>query len=137
MNLRVIGRGRAVALLVAAVAYLVANIAASASSSRPTQSADPRVIEVLVKRYAFEPSEIEVTAGERVRLLVKSADGPHGVDIKKFKVSKEIPRGTQPVEIEFTPTEAGRFPILCSVFCGEGHDEMKGTLVVTARTAQP
>jgi heme/copper-type cytochrome/quinol oxidase subunit 2 len=47
-------------------------------------------------------------------------------------VSKEIPRGGEPVVIEFTAGEAGKFPILCSVFCGDGHGDMKGMLVVTA-----
>jgi cytochrome c oxidase subunit 2 len=68
---------------------------------------------------------------------VKSGDGLHGFEIKKFNVSKEIPRGSDPVAIEFTATEAGSFPILCSVFCGDGHDDMRGTLVVTARAPQP
>jgi cytochrome c oxidase subunit 2 len=100
------------------------------------QSQEPRVIEVVAKRFAFEPSEIEVTVGERVTLAVRSGDGVHGIEIKKIKVSKEIPRGAQPVMIEFTATEAGRFPIVCSEYCGDGHDDMKGTLVVKAREAQ-
>ena len=69
--------------------------------------------------------------------MVVSADGPHGLEIKKFKVKKDIPRGTTPVVIEFTPTEAGQFPILCSEYCGDGHADMKGMLVVQAQAAQP
>ena len=101
------------------------------------QSGEPRVIEVIAKRYTFEPAQIEVAEGERVRILVKSGDGLHGFEIKKFTVAKEIPRGADPVAIEFTATEAGTFPILCSVFCGDGHGDMKGTLVVSARAPQP
>ena len=108
---------------------------AVASTSAPPQAAEPRTIEVLVKRYAFEPAVIEAVAGERLRILVKSGDGLHGFEIKKFKVAKEIPRGGQPVVIEFTASEAGKFPILCSVFCGDGHEDMKGMLVVMARDA--
>lgn len=95
------------------------------------------MIEIIAKRYAFEPAEIEVTEGERVRLQVRSGDGLHGFEIKRFKIAKEIPRGTTPVTIDFTASEAGRFPILCSVFCGDGHTDMKGMLVVTVRAAQP
>jgi cytochrome c oxidase subunit 2 len=90
----------------------------------------PREIDVVVRRFAFEPARIEVAVGERVRLRVVSADGPHGVEIKQFNVKKEIPRGTKPVVIEFTAKEAGEFPILCSEYCGEGHEDMKGQLVV-------
>ena len=104
-------------------------------SASAGQAAEPRTIEVLAKRYVFEPAVIEAVEGERLRILVKSGDGLHGFEIKKFKVSKEIPRGGEPVVIEFTASESGKFPILCSLFCGDGHDDMKGTLVVAARTA--
>ena len=128
--------------------YLVLTVALLVTASRsagsgqdvpggsPAQSQEPRVIEVIAKRFAFEPAEIEVTVGEKVTLAVRSADGVHGVEIKKVKVKKEIPRGTEPVMIEFTATEAGRFPIVCSEYCGDGHDDMKGTLVVKARESQ-
>ena len=92
----------------------------------------PRVIEVTASRFAFEPSTIDVAVGERVRLVVKSADGVHGIEIEKFDVKKEIPRGGTPVIVEFTAGAAGRFPILCSEYCGDGHEEMTGTLVVRA-----
>ena len=95
--------------------------------------AAPRVIEVTAKRYAYEPSTIEVTEGERVRLQVKSADGVHGLQIKKFKVNKLIPRGGEPVTIEFIASAPGTYEILCSEECGDGHDSMQGSLVVKAK----
>ena len=101
-------------------------------SASAGQAAEPRTIEVVARRYSFEPAVIEAVEGERLRILVKSGDGLHGFEIKKFKVSKEIPRGGDPVVIEFTASEAGKFPILCSVFCGDGHGDMKGTLIVSA-----
>jgi cytochrome c oxidase subunit 2 len=113
---------------------LAGAVTAQASSLQAVPSG-PRDIEVVARRYAFEPAEIEVAEGETVRLLVRSADGPHGIEIKPFKVKKEIPRGAEPVVIEFTATTAGRFPILCSEYCGEGHGDMKGALVVVARSA--
>ena len=39
--------------------------------------------------------------------------------------------------MKFTATETGRFPYLCSEYCGDGHDGMKGMLVVVARDAAP
>ena len=107
--------------------------AAVSATLRPAaQAPEPRVIDVIARRFAFEPAEIEATVGERLRLVVRSADGVHGLEIKKFKVKKEIPRGTTPVTIEFTAGEAGRFPILCSEYCGDEHDAMTGMLVVRA-----
>ena len=79
---------------------------------------------------ASNPARIEVTEGERVRLVVTSGDGVHGIEIKKFKVDKKMPRGGEPVTIEFVAAAAGEFPILCSEYCGDGHEDMKGMLVV-------
>ena len=113
------------------LAVLAAGIG-GAHISPAAQSSEPRIVEITARRFAFEPAMIEVTVGERVHLVVTSADGVHGLEIKKFKVKKEIPRGGMPVTIEFTASEAGRFPILCSEYCGDDHEEMKGTLVVVA-----
>ena len=99
----------------------------------PGTAPAPRVIEVTAKRFAFEPATIEVTEGERVRLMVKSADGVHGVQIKKFKVNKMVPRGGQPVAIDFVASAPGTYEILCSEECGDGHDSMQGSLVVKAK----
>ena len=123
-------------ILTVALLATAAHSAGSGQDAPPAQSQEPRVIEVIAKRFAFEPAEIEVTVGEKVTFAVRSADGVHGIEIKKFKVKKEIPRGAEPVMIEFTAKEAGRFPIVCSEYCGDGHDDMKGTLVVKARESQ-
>ncbi len=55
---------------------------------------------MVARRYAFEPAEIEVTVGETVRLMVRSSDGLHGIEIKQFKVKKELERGADPVAID-------------------------------------
>jgi cytochrome c oxidase subunit 2 len=92
----------------------------------------PRVIEIVARRFAFEPAEVQVAVGEPVRLQVHSADGLHGIAIKKLKINKDIPRGGEVVTIDFTAKEAGRFPIMCSEYCGEDHENMQGMLVVSA-----
>ena len=51
---------------------------------------EPRVIEVAAKRFAFEPAEIQVTVGERLRLVLRSADGLQGIELEKFEIAKEI-----------------------------------------------
>ena len=119
--------------VVARLAALAIAVCGGAWAASAAGQDAPRDIDVVVRRFAFEPARIEVAVGERVRLRVVSADGPHGVEIKQFNVKQEIPRGTKPVVIEFTAKEAGEFPILCSEYCGEGHEDMKGQLVVLTR----
>ena len=126
-------------LLLAAVVFTPAISGARPQDPTPG-GGEPqvKVFEVVAKRFAFEPATIEVNEGDRVRLLVRSADGLHGVGIKEFKVNTKIPRpkpGDEPVAIEFVASKAGRYPILCSEYCGSGHKEMTGTLVVNAAGA--
>ena len=102
-------------------------------ASRTLAQDEPRVIDVVARRFAFEPARIEVTEGERIRLVVTSADGVHGIGIKEFRIEKTVPRGGTPVTIDFVASAPGEFPVLCSEYCGNGHEEMKGMLVVSAR----
>lgn len=97
----------------------------------------PREITVVAKRYKFEPARIDVAEGEHVRLVVTSEDGVHGVEIKKFNVNKKVPRGGEAITIDFIASHAGEFPILCSEYCGKGHEIMKGRLVVSAKAGVP
>jgi cytochrome c oxidase subunit 2 len=121
------------AALLGTAAILCGSVGAAPARSR--QTPEPRVVEIVAKKFAFVPARVEVSEGETVRLVVRSADGMHGIQIKKFKVSEEIPRGSEPITIEFTATTVGEFEIACSQFCGKGHEDMRGKLVVRARAA--
>ena len=128
-------------LLIAVGVVCLVAVPATPAAPRAAMAAvradEPRVIEVVARRFTWEPAEIQVTVGERVRLVLRTADGLHGIELKKFKIAKEIPRGNKAVTVEFTADEAGRFPFFCSEYCGDGHDDMKGVLVVVARDAAP
>ncbi len=118
-----------------AAASAPSEISAQSTSGGSNTQVEPREIPVVVKRFVFEPSRVEVTEGERVRLVVTSGDGVHGVEIKKFKVNKKVPRGGDQVTIDFVAGAPGEYPILCSEYCGNGHEEMKGMLIVAAKGA--
>jgi cytochrome c oxidase subunit 2 len=105
-------------------AFFIADTRSSA------QTDGPRVIEITARRFAFEPAEIEATLGEHLQLVVRSADGVHGLEIKKLKIKKEVPRGGESVTIDFVAHTEGTFPILCSEYCGKDHNDMKGMLIV-------
>ncbi len=92
-----------------------------------------RTIEVTASRFRFDPPAIEVEEGERVLLLLRSADGTHGFAIKGYDVKTKIPKGGDIVRVELVASRAGRFEIACSEYCGSGHRRMKGTLLVKAR----
>jgi cytochrome c oxidase subunit 2 len=120
----------------AAGTALLLGAAAMSNQQDPAAASAPRVINVVATRFNYEPARVDVTEGERVMLVITSGDGVHGVEIKKFRINKKVPRGGDPVTIEFVASAAGEFPILCSEYCGEGHEEMKGMLVVAAKASK-
>ena len=111
--------------------------AAMSHQQDPAAASAPREISIVAKKFSFEPARVEVSEGERIRLVVSSEDGVHGVEIKKFKVNKKVPRGGEIITIEFVAGAPGEYPIVCSEYCGNGHEEMKGTLVVAAKAGVP
>jgi len=88
-----------------------------------------REVKVEAFKYGFKPDRIIVKKGETVRLLGKSTDVEHGIAIPDMKLELELPPQKEKV-LEFTPDKAGEFPFHCSEYCGPGHKDMKGTLVV-------
>jgi cytochrome c oxidase subunit 2 len=100
----------------------------SASRANPVHE-----VQVVAKQFAFEPAVIQVTAGEPVRLVIRSADRVHGFSIRDLKIDVQVPRRGN-VVVEFTAPRAGRYEIACSEFCGSGHGQMKAALVSIAAT---
>lgn len=90
-----------------------------------------REIKVIARRFEFVPKTITVKKGERIRLAVTSEDVDHGIAIKEFGVD-QIVKAKQTKVIELNADKEGRFDFICSVFCGDGHPDMVGELIVTA-----
>ena len=109
------------------------------TSSKPqnqTTGAVPIVATGVVKEFsvtatnfAFEPGTIEVNLGDTVRLHLLSKEGTHGLAIPAFNITQRMELG-QPVDVEFVADQAGTFPFVCSVPCGSGHRQMRGSLIV-------
>ncbi len=89
-----------------------------------------REIKVTARRFEFNPKTITVGKGEHIKLVVTSEDVDHGFAIKEFDIDQEV-KAKQTKVIELTPDKEGRFQFTCSVFCGDGHGDMVGELIVT------
>jgi cytochrome c oxidase subunit 2 len=99
------------------------------SEMKKEEVSAPRVIKVLAKNWVFEPAEIRVKKGERVVLEITSVDVDHGLAIPAFNVNVKLAPNKM-AKAEFTADKAGSYPFFCSVFCGSGHRDMKGMLIV-------
>ena len=108
----------------AALAVLVAR-APSASAA----SAQERIVAVTAERFKFTPAVIELKAGETVVLEITSLDRKHGFQVPDLNVDESIEPG-KVTRVRVTAAKAGTIPFHCSVFCGSGHEEMAGEIVV-------
>ena len=92
---------------------------------------EPRVIEMMARRFTYEPNEIELKAGERVVIAIRSLDFVHGMNIPDLGLRLDLVPG-RVTRLELQPKAAGVIDFLCDNFCGEGHERMHGRFVVRA-----
>lgn len=90
---------------------------------------EEQVIHMTARKFAYEPSEITVRKGEPVVLEITSLDRDHGFHLDAFGVRADVKPG-QVTRVRLVPDRVGRFEFACDVFCGSGHEEMSGELVV-------
>ena len=91
-------------------------------------------VQVVASKPGFDPSTIDITAGQPVRLVIRSKDVAHGFSVPKLNIDVHIPKNGEPVVVEFIAPPPGRFEIACSEFCGSGHGQMKAALISVAAT---
>ncbi len=88
-----------------------------------------QVVRLTAKRFNFTPNEIVVKKGRPVVLEISSLDFVHGFNVPDLKLRADLPPG-QVTRVRFTPDRVGEYPFVCDNFCGEGHEEMHGRIVV-------
>ncbi len=81
------------------------------------------------KNWDWNPNKISVKKGDKVILHVTGADADHGFAIREYNINERFGPG-ETKTITFVADQAGSFSFYCSVPCGPGHRDMKGTLVV-------
>lgn len=95
------------------------------AATNESASGEVKAFTIDATNFAFEPTEIRVKKGDTVSITLKNSEGLHAVAFKGYNV--EV-KGNE--TISFTADQAGEFQYYCSIFCGAGHDDMIGTLIV-------
>jgi len=93
-------------------------------------SSSTREIEMVAQRFKFSPNEIPLKVGERVILAIRSLDFIHGMHIPDLGIRVDLLPG-QITRIELQPQRSGVVDFLCDNFCGGGHEDMQGRLLVS------
>ena len=88
-----------------------------------------QVIKITAKKFEYSPNEIRVKKGVPVVLELTSLDRLHGFNCPELGIRSDINPG-QAAKVRFTPQQSGTFTFFCDIFCGEGHENMNGKIIV-------
>jgi cytochrome c oxidase subunit 2 len=105
------------------VVLLLALAAPAAAATRE------RVIHISAKRFEYSPATISLKLGEPVILELSAVDRKHGFAAPELHLEGVIVPG-KVTRLRLVPDKAGTFAFHCTVFCGSGHEDMTGTIVV-------
>jgi cytochrome c oxidase subunit II len=106
------------AVVFMAAILLVWSVAAGRAES-------PRRIEIIAKRFTYDPDAITLKRGEPVVLVMRSADVTHGIKVDALNIRSGEIKKDKDTEIQITPEKVGHYVGQCAHFCGTGHGEMK------------
>jgi cytochrome c oxidase subunit II len=114
-------------LLGAIAAGLIGAGGAISVRSQPAE----RVIKIRAYKFSYDPDEITVKLNEPVVLEFTTSDVVMGFNAPDFGARATIIPG-QTARVRLVPNKTGEFVFHCDVFCGDGHEDMDGTIKVTA-----
>ena len=89
-----------------------------------------QVIKMTAKRFEYSPKEITLKKGVPAVLEITALDRLHGFDCPDLQIRADLLQGKVTI-IRFTPQKTGNFTFHCDIFCGDGHEDMSGTINVT------
>ncbi len=90
---------------------------------------DENLIKVKMQMYEFDPDPIRMKAGEKYIIELTAVDVPHGFLVPDLGLNVRVTPG-EVKRVSIIPPEAGTYEVKCHVYCGEGHSDMKGTIIV-------
>ena len=73
--------------------------------------------------------DMHLPIGKPVKVLLRSVDVIHDFYVPEFRAKMDLMPGTV-TQFWFTPIRTGTFEILCAGFCGVGHPQMRGKIVI-------
>jgi cytochrome c oxidase subunit 2 len=90
---------------------------------------EKQIVEITAVRFVYQPNTIRLHAGQATELHLRAMDILHGFYIPKLNIRADLEPG-KTVTIVLPPLAKGVYPFACDNFCGTGHGEMQGSLLV-------
>ena len=97
----------------------------------PDEGGEPIDVYLMAMRFSYMPTVLRLERGVPYRFRMMSMDVNHGASIHTGFAGHIMRRPAQTVvEMVMTFSEPGEFMMYCTVYCGEGHSQMKGKIIV-------
>lgn len=122
MNFRILYPS-AIGILFFALLIAISNFSAFAVDQE-------QVIKITAKKFEYSPKEITLKKGVPTILEITALDKLHGFDCPDLNIRADLLQG-KVTKIRVTPQKTGSFTFHCDIFCGDGHEDMTGTITVT------
>ena len=104
---------------------------AAGGAARLLAAETGREVSIAASRFEYTPDKVTGKVGVPLTFVLTSLDRIHGFKMPEFGIRTDIVPD-QETRVTITPQKAGTFAFFCDVFCGDGHEDMGGTLVVEA-----
>lgn len=95
----------------------------------PIKAAQEQVVKITAKKFEYSPREISLKKGVPVVLELTTLDRMHGFNCPDLGVRADIKPG-EITRVRIVPDRVGSFTFFCDIFCGEGHEDMNGKIIV-------
>jgi cytochrome c oxidase subunit 2 len=83
---------------------------------------------LIARTWQFFPI-LKLRKGQTYRLHISSPDLQHGFSLQPLNMNFQVIPGYDHV-LTITPTTAGQFTVICNEYCGLGHQQMTGKIIV-------
>jgi len=102
-----------------------AGMAAAADQVKPEQ-----VIKITAKKFEYSPNEIRIKTGVPVVFEFIALDRIHGFTVPDLGAIRLTIEPGKVNRITILAPKAGIYEFHCDIFCGDGHEEMAGRIIV-------
>ena len=89
-----------------------------------------QVIKIKAKKFEYSPNEIRIKKGVPVILEFTSLDRVHGFTVPGLGGIRATIEPGKVTRVRIVAPKTGTYEFHCDIFCGDGHEDMNGTIVV-------
>jgi cytochrome c oxidase subunit II len=112
------------------VTFLIMMFIVSLAMSSVAEDQTEQVIKITAKKFEYSPKEIRIKRGVPVILEFTSLDRVHGFTVPGLGGIRATIEPGKVTHLRILAPKTGTYEFHCDIFCGDGHEDMNGTIVV-------